>query len=326
MDAVVLLLGEEPFLRREEIRSLLDANPHLEVSRFVGDEAPCGRVLDELRTPTLFGGARAVVVDDAGALLEGDALRAVAAYAARPAPGAMLLLSAPKLDGRLKGAKELRASARVVACEPLREREVAGWIVRRAQRAHGLRVDAGAAESLRERIGEDLGLLDAALQRLRDLVAPRTRITEADVSESTEDHRSPVLFEAANALSAGDRGRALRATAAAFEEGVRVRQATVTDEGGIALILLGQLHQAYTKLLRFHLFRAGGAEEPEAAKRAGVSPQALHFFLRDARGHRREDLVERHRHFVEAEWGLKQGGLEPRPAVERLLLALLPEK
>jgi len=326
MESVVLLLGEEPFRQREELRNLLLAHPDLEVVRFSGDATPCGRVLDEVRTPTMLGGGRAVVVDGAGPLLEKEALTVIAAYAARPVPGSLLVLIAPGIDGRLKGAKELKSRATVVTCDPLKEWAVPAWVVERARTAHGLRVDRAAAEMLRERIGEDLGLLDNALLRLRDLVAPRTRITVQDVEDSTEDHRSPVLFEAANALSAGDRARALRAVSAAFEEGVRVRQSTVTDETGIALILLGQLHIAYAKLIRFHLALAAGKPNEEAAKGAGVSPQALNFFLRDARAHRREDLIARHGLFVAAESEVKRSVASPQQAVARLVLALLPEK
>ncbi len=322
----MLLLGEEPFALREELGRVLLAHPALEVVRFDGEATPCGRVLDEVRTPTLLGGGRAVVVDGAGPLLEKEALEAVAAYAARPAPGTLLVLLAPGLDGRLKAAKELKTRATVIACNPPGPREIVAWIVGRARTAYGLRVDGAAAEALRERLGEDRGLLDNALLRLRDLVAPRTRVSEQDVADSTEDHRSPVLFEAANGLSAGDRTRALRAVAAAFEEGVRVRQSTVTDETGIALILLGQLHGAYAKLIRFHLGLAAGKAEAEAAKGAGVSPQALGFFLRDARAHRREELIARHGLFVQAELEFKREGIPPRQALERLLVGLLPQK
>lgn len=319
----MLILGEERFLARQAIAEALGAHPELEPTRFAGDSVEPGRVLDEVRTPTLFGGGRAVVVEEAGPLLDGEALAAFAAYARKPAQGALLVLQAPKLDGRLKAAKALREAARTVVCEPPKAHAVAGWIGERARAAHGLQVGRDAAEALRKCVGEDLGLLDAALARLRDLVAPRRRLEVEDVVGSTGEHRSPVLFEASNAVEAGDLDGALRAVRAAFDEGVRIRQSVITEPAGIALILLGQLHGAWTKLLRFHVRRAGGEPEPDAARAVGVSPQAARFFLERATRHRLDRLVARHRHFVEADLALKRSLAEPAQVLETLLLRLL---
>jgi DNA polymerase-3 subunit delta len=323
VEGVVLILGEERFLARQAIADALAARPELEATRFNADAAQPGRILDELRTPALLGGGRAVVVEEAGPLLDGEALGAFAAYARKPVPGTLLVLQAAKLDGRLKGAKALREAARTVVCDPPRTHEVAPWIGERARAAHGLQVGRDAAEALRRCVGEDLGLLDAALARLKEQVAPRRRLEASDVVASTEEHRSPVLFEASNALEAGDLEGALRAVRAAFEEGVRIRQSVVTEEAGIALILLGQLHGAWTKLLRFHMLRADGEPEAEAARAAGVSPQAARFFLERATRHRLDRLLARHRHFVEADLALKRGLEGPARALETLLLRLL---
>jgi DNA polymerase-3 subunit delta len=321
---VVLVLGPERFLARDAVARALARRPEHEVVRFDGLVTPLAAALDEARTPSLLGQPRAVVVDNAGDLLRGEALAAVGAYAARPVAGGVLILVAAGLDLRLKGAKELKAAAEVVDCQPLKEREVGGWIVRRAREAHGLRVLPPAAEALRRRVGEDLGLLDAALDRLREQIAPRKELEAGDIEESTEEHRSPVLFEPANALEAGDLRAALAAVAAAFDEGVRIKQDVVADEKAIAPILLDNLHRAYAKLLRFHLHRRGGANDEEAARRAGCSPAAAGFFARRARAHRLDRLVARHRRFLEADLRLKEDGPgDARRTLERLLVDLL---
>jgi DNA polymerase III delta subunit len=185
-------------------------------------------------------------------------------------------------------------------------------------------VGPDAAEALRACVGEDLGLLDAELARLREQVAPRGELTPADVEASTEQHRSPVLFEAANALEERDLPAALRAIDGAFREGVRIKQDVVTEDAGIALILLNNLHRAYVKLARFHMQHRAGQGESEAARAAGVSPKAATYFLKRARRHGLETLLERHRHFVEADLALKgnRSG-SPQQVLERLLLALL---
>jgi len=320
---VVLVLGPERFLAREAVERVLACQPDLEVTRYDGATAVPAEVLDELRTPTLFGGSRAVVVENAGEMLRA-ALEAFAAYAEKPAPGALLLLVASGVDGRLKGAKQLKEAAEVVECEPPGHWKVAEWIRKRGSGTYGLQMGDTAAGALRRAVGDDLGLLDAALGRLKEQIAPRVFLRPEDVQGSTEEHRSPAIFEPANALEEADLPAALRAVAAAFEDGIKIDQDVVSEEGAVAPILLDSMHKAYVKLIRYHLHRKVGASEEEAARRAGSSPNAIRFFVPKANKHRLETLVARHRHFAEADSALKENGpADGRRALETLLLALL---
>jgi len=321
---VVLILGEERFLAREALVDLLAGHPDLEVERYTGSETSAAAVLDLVRTPSLLAAGRAVVVVDAGPLLEGEALDAITAYAARPVAGSLLVLQASKLDGRLKAAKALKKHAKGIECAPLSPyRELPAWIGTRAREAYGLQVGAPAADALRGRIGDDLGLLDSALLRLRDQIAPRTRLEPDDVIQSTREQRSPVLFEAGNALESRDLDAALCAVDAAFRDGVRIKHDLVTDARGIAPILLSSMHRVYVKLLRFQMALQEGVPDADAAQKVGVSPRAARFFVQRAKRHRLEDLVARHERFAEADLALKTSRDEPRRILEHLLLGLL---
>jgi DNA polymerase-3 subunit delta len=280
-------------------------------------------VLDDVRTPTLFGGGRVVVVEDAGEMLRGS-LEAFAAYAERPAPGALLVLVAGGLDGRLKGARQLREAAEVIPCESPRPWELARWARERARDAYGLQASDAAASALRRLVGADLGLLDAALARLRDQIAPRIYLRPDDIERSTADHRSPAIFEPGNALDDGDLRAGLTSIASAFDEGIRIHEDVVSEEGAVAAILLDHMHRAYVRLLRYHLHRKFGATEEDAARRAGCSPKQVPFFLPKARQHSLQTLVSRHRHFAEADAALKGNGVAGgRQVLEKLVLALL---
>jgi DNA polymerase III delta subunit len=323
--SVVLVLGPERFLARRAVAEVLAAHPDLETTRYAGAETRLSEVLDDVRTPTLFGKPRAVVVEDAGALFEAETLPVLADYAERPVAGSLLVLQATSLDGRLKEAKRLKAAAEVIDCKPLQAHAVAGWIGQHARTAHGLTAGADAIRALRERLGDDLGQIDAALARLKAQIAPRTRLEGRDVAGSTEDHRSPILFEAGNALEARDLRKGLQALSGAFREGIRINQDVVTDWPAVAPILLTNLHRTYVKLLRFHMLARGqGLSDEEAARESGVSPRAARYFVQRARAHRLDTLLERHRHFVEADVALKSAsGLTPRQILERLLVDLL---
>jgi len=312
--AVLLILGEERFLAREAIRAVLGAHPDADLSRYRGDKVAAGALLDELKTPSLLSRGRIVVVEEAGGLLESDAMAAIAAYAAAPAPGALLVLQTEKVDRRLKATKALLEAARVVDCAPVPAHQIAAWIVQRARTSHELQVRPDAARALLDRVGEDLGLLNAALARLHDQIAPRKTLTLDDVVESTEDHRSPILFEAANALESGDLAVALRAVEGCFAEGIRIRQDVVTEPAAIGPILLNNLHGAYRKLLRYHMIG-------DAVKVVG--PRGARYFEGRARQHRLADLVARHHCFVDADLALKRTLGQPRQVLEQLLLGLL---
>ena len=323
MKGVVLVLGPERFLAREAVERALHGRPEGDVTRFDGATAAAAHALDEVRTPSLLGGARTVVVENAGEMLK-TALEAFASYAERPTPGSLLILVTSGLDGRLKGAKQLRDAAQVVECQPLRPFLVAKWIRERAKGAHGLQMGEAAAGTLRRAIGEDLGLLDATLARLKEQIAPRVFLRPEDIEGSTEEHRSPAIYEPGNALEEGDLPGALRALAAAFEEGIRIDQDVVAEEAAVGAILLDSLHKSYVKLIRYHLHRKVGANEEEAARRAGCSPAATPYFVPKANRHRLETLVQRHRHFGEADASLKENGpADARRVLETLLLALL---
>jgi DNA polymerase-3 subunit delta len=312
---VVLVLGEERFLAREAVRELLAEHEDADRSRYQGGSIAVSALLDELRTPSLFGSGRVVVVEEAAPLFEEEFLAALADYSAAPAAGTLLVLVAKKIDGRRKAAKALKRAARVIQCAPPHDQQVPAWIVQRGRQAYKLEVRPAAARALRERIGEDLGLLDAALVRLRDQITPRATLHEADIAESTGEHRSPILFEAANALEAADLATALDALEAGFQEGIRIRQDFVTDPRAVAPILLSNLHTAYRKLLRFHMLGD--------ASKLGLSPGAAHHFTRRAKNHRFGRLLARHRLFVEADLALKRSADEPQRILEHLLVGLL---
>lgn len=323
MKGVVLVLGPERFLAREAVERAVEGRPEVDITRLDGAATPLAQALDEVRTRSLLGGARTVIVENAGEMLR-TALEAIAAYAGRPAPGALLILVAPSLDGRLKGAKQLRDAAQVVECQPPRGWEVTSWIRERAKRAYGLQTGDLAAGTLRRVLGDDLGLLDVALRRLRDQIAPRIFLRPEDIAGSTEERRSPAIFEASNALEEADLPGALQALASAFDGGIRIDQDVVAEEGAIAAILLDSLHKSYVRLIRYHLHRKVGASEEDAGRRAGCSPNALRFFLPKANRHQLDALVERHRHFREADFSLKENGpADGRRVLETLVLALL---
>ena len=324
MAGTILVLGAERLLVRETVDTILAENRDLEVVRLTGDSTSLASALDEVRTRDLLGGAKAVVLLDADPLVdEQPMLEALANYAGHPSPAGLLIVHLSRLDGRFKAAKALRAAAEVREAAPPAVWKLPEWVQRRAQQSHGLQIDRAAAQALVARLGEDLARLDNELERFGVQLAPRTSIAMEDVTGSTEEQRSPAPFEAANALEEGDLEGALTAIASGFGEGVKSRSGTVTDAGGIGPMMIGTLHSAWVKLLRFHLCLQAGMNEADAARQVGVSPKASRFFLPRARRHRLSALVERHGAFLQADRALKSSQGSARQVLEELVVRLL---
>lgn len=318
-DGVVLVVGEDPFLAADAVADAVGARTP---TRLRGGESKLAAALDEVRTPSLFGDGRCVVLLDGDSLLDTEGLDALANYAEHPAPDSLLVVQAKKVDGRKAGAKRLKAAAEWIAVQVPPEWKLVEWTAARARSSHGLAAGGDAIRALVECVGGDLGAIEGALIRLKEQIAPRTDLRREDVLQSTEDHRSPALFEASNAVESRDLSRALEAVDAAFREGLRLRSETVSEPQGIALILIGQIHSAYRKLLRFGMLRRD-SNDADAARAVGVSPKAARFFLERARKHQVDQLIARHSCFLLADRSLKKGDFSPRQAVERLLVSLL---
>jgi len=332
VDDCILITGADPFLVREALEEVLAKHPEEEVSRvrleakvLAEETSQRAALFDDLKTPSLFGGRRCVIVEHAAGLMSGSAGESLVAYAERPSPGTRLILLAPSADRRYKAVKALLKTCRSIECKPPDPKTIPAWIARRAQEHYGLELTGAAVRELLSRLGRDLGPLDAALGRLQELIAPETRVEAQDVAHSTADHRSEIYFEPANALEAGDLPRTLAAIETAFTEGLKMRQGVVVDAGALGVILLDNLHKAYLKMLRIGMLLREGASEREAVLGAGASPKAAWILAKQARKHGVERLVARHGFFREADRALKTGGGggRPRRVLEALVMRLL---
>lgn len=99
-----------------------------------------------------------------------------------PPPGLALIMSCTVPSGsKAKFYRELAKHARSVEFRAISEADVPGWLMARAEEAHGLELDAAAARALGAAIGTDLGVLSQELEKLARFVGDRRAIGIADV-------------------------------------------------------------------------------------------------------------------------------------------------
>src|SRR3990172_3482557 len=180
---VYAIIGQDRFLRNEALEGILRTlAPQMDAlgpSRMDGKSASLAELLDEVRTPSLLGGRRVVIVDDADDCITANREK-LEKYCADPAIGGCLILLCDSMPKNTKIRKIISGGGEAIECEPLKGRAVANWIVRRAKEVHGKRVNDAAAQMLKEHVGDALGGIDVELAKLAAYVGDRPEITPKD--------------------------------------------------------------------------------------------------------------------------------------------------
>jgi DNA polymerase III delta subunit len=352
---VVVLAGAEAWFRERGVealvrRALPEGDPGGAVvaldARIPEQRARLPAVGDELRSASLFAPRKVVVVrnPEAAGALPGQGRRAALTHLARealeaPAPGALLVLATARpVKGREAVATRglLEKGAWVVDCRPLydapapwergraaHDHELARFVAGRMRRVHGKRLGLETAHALTQRVGSDLHALDQALGALVLLLGAREAVEAADVEAVTGRTREDPVWRLVDAVLDGEVAAALDRLEALFARGLHdARGALSVRPEALFPQLVAALHAQFRRVLAGAEGLARGATPAEIAREQGVPA-----FLaeRHAARCRRdpEHLLDLHARFVEAEVGVKGGGVPPRVAAERLVAALV---
>ena len=260
---VYALVGSDAFLQLQRLQSLLAELP-VDVQRIDldGERAQLSDVLDELRSFAMFGGAKVVVVRDADPFVS-RYREPLEDFLARPPETGTLVLRLTSLPSNQRIYKAIAKVGAVEACEPPKGKDLPAWVVRHGKAAHGVRVDADAADLLADLIGDDLGRIDTELAKLA-LQVDGDRVAARDVAGAVAFQREQQMWDMTNELAAGRSAAAVR----------RWRQLVQTDPSAEfrAVTWLGMWLENVRKAL--------------AMRRRGMQPfaiaQALRIWPREA--------------------------------------------
>ena len=148
-------------------------------------------------------------------------------------------------------------------------------------------------------------------------------MTAEEVHATVGETREDPIWKLVDAVLDGDVATALDLACAAFDRGLHDQRGAVSVRPeALFPQLVAALHLKFRQLLSGAEGLAQGESVAEVAKAAGVPP-----FLAESFGARaRRDparLLALHEAFVEAERGVKGGGVPPRVAAERLVVRLV---
>ena len=304
---VYALAGSDRFLRNEVVEGLVQRlGDELDtLTRVNGADAVLSDVLDEVRTVSLLGTRRVVVVDEAAPFISAHR-PALERYCAEPSASGCLILSCSTLPKNTRLYRIIAAHGAVIHSDPPKGRAVSGWITNRARSVYGKRVTAAAAQTLRQQLGDSPGVLDAELAKLAAYVGARAEVTPADIDTLTGHHREEKVFAVTDAMSAGDPKAALQ----------HWEQVLSTDRAAPARAIAG-LAWGVRRLLQTRRDWDSGADLHQLARRLYTDPAVLRRRLERVTP---EQLEEQQRDLLAADVAVKTGASTIDSAVEKFIV------
>ena len=308
---VYVVHGSDAHLRQQAVTNIkhdvlgVDLDP-LACSEFRSD-ARLADVLDELRTLPLLTRHRLVIVVDADAFVR-EHREALERYCAQPAMTSSLLLICNGFDRRTRLHKAVEKIGAIVPCVPLKGRAVGSWIMNRASKQYGKRIDQRAAATLQRLAGDDLATLDNELLKLSTYVGEGGAIATDDVDTLIGIHREEKVFGIAEALARRDTARALELWKQAWRT---ERVAPARAVGGLAWALRRNLDGK--------IAATQGASYSQLARTFWKDPHEVKKLLE---GVSLEELERQLRALLDADIGVKTGlSGTLQQAIEKLIVS-----
>jgi DNA polymerase III delta subunit len=314
---VYAVFGPEDYLRRRCLKALLK---QLEARGFeakrMEPEDTLAPVLDELRSPSMFGGATAVVI---GNRRVGNRQEATTrfkeeflAYLESPSKRNVLVFDAATWQRNLAVPKRVSADFPTIQSEELKPWDARGFgqILEVAAKDYGLTLAGDAANALRDYTGGNLGRADMELQKLA-LLVENGRVSSADVAEACGYEGVDVTFALCDAILTGARPVALRHAASLAGKA----------EIGTVLSLFALLRMQVAALGRAAVLLSQGATAAKAAADAKIRlrEQQRPAFINTARALDRTRVRRAIEVLMDADEAMKSSS--PDPA--NLLLAVV---
>lgn len=328
LPGAVLISGEEEALAERALGLVLarartgPGASDLAVSRLEGKSMTAAEVEATTRTGSLFGGRRLVVVRDAQQIPAAEQKKLVA-YLKKPLGGTTLVLMVrgagpatrdPKASKAASAARTFQKAVEegrglLVDCPRPRARDLPR-LAEELLSEQGLRADQEGLYALVAAVGEDLGALFQAVEKLAVYKGGQGRLEAADVAEVVADTRSQSIFDLTDATAEGAAPRALSVLRRALRDGES------------PLAILGHLTRHLRNLALVQALAGRGEGQERIRETLGLHPFVVKKSLEQARRFAPEALARSLLLLAETDRGLKGGSLDDEVLLERLVLQL----
>jgi DNA polymerase-3 subunit delta len=319
----LLLLGEEPYLRDECRKQLIErfvpeAARTWAVSRYSASRGETQSALDQAQTMAMLSPQQVVFLEDAEAIEKlgeknrEEAVTQLGAYLDSPAPFTVFVLEATGLDQRMKLGKLLAEKTLVVSCalgeNPEQRLAVAVAFARSIGKDEGVEFEKGAAEDLAEFVAADLMRLKMEIDKLATHAGDKKFISRNDVSSLVISEKTTTVWELADLLAARKPAKALE-----FLD-------RLLRDGEEPLPMVGAMAWMYRKLIEASELK-GVSNGYQAARALAMNPEKAELALHASRKIPKAQLLAGLSALQKADDRLK-GGKDARTVMEFLVSEL----
>lgn len=219
----------------------------------------------------------------------------------------VLLLEASQLDRRRKLGDWLTRSCTVVECPALKEAEAASWIEGQLK-SRGVTSESGVASEIARRVGTDLNMLTAEIEKLVLYCGAAGRVTRQDCESVISSRPEEQVFGLLDAVGARD----LRGSLKALNDLLEAGQA----EALILYMITRQMRNIY--LARFMTERGTSPGEIGKALNLRFDFQ-VRKLMEQTRAFSENELRAALRRLREGDETIKTGSREPRVELDLVL-------
>jgi DNA polymerase III subunit delta len=279
--SVYAMVGPESYLARGSVGLVKkavhgDESDEMSLSSYTGSEAKAELVINALRTVSLMGGRPLVIIRDADKMPK-DTVEALATYLKSPVESSTLVLIAEKLDGRSKMMQLLGKAGLIVECKPLYENKIPYWINMQVKRGDKS-ISQEAAKFMAEMVGNDLGQLSQAIERVSLYVGDRKTIELTDVEQAIAETHQRTIFELTDAVGKRNLSLALSLLHNILENAVQ------------PVMIVTMLARHFRILIKAKEVEGRMNGQGELAKYLGVHPFFLKNYLQQSKNFSNSEL------------------------------------
>lgn len=315
--AMAILLGAELHLKQQSLDAIRgsvlgeDEEDDLSLVRFAGKDVDFKTVADELRTVSMWGDLRLIVVDDADEFVSKNRPH-LETYLKSPAKKSVLVLLVKSWPKTTKLAKAAVKSCLVLECAELKGGALTQWMMETCRDQYQKKISRDAAALVVTMAGNNLGLLSQEVSKLVAYVGDRERVTPDDVRAVVGGWTTETAFAMIDAVVAGQLDRSLSLLNDLLRSGESPHR------------ILGAISFSFRKLAVATEAARQGTGLSVALAQAGIFRNRVNDAERHLRRIGRQDAEKIYRHLLEADTELKGGArVSERVSLEKLLVRLI---
>ena len=301
------LYGAERFYQVEIIKAIkrqliTDDNCDFNLETFDANSSSLNQWIGSVKTLSFLGGTKLVIVRNLHEVfskqkdLEELNLQALIDYAKTPLAEACLVITADKVDRRLKLIKTLTELKSAVCCEAPKndaeKKRLWTWVQARAKES-GYSISKNAAESLVNRVGDRPGILVQELEKLLVYAGKNKSISESDIMEVIGETKQELIWDLNDALMGKQTERALKLLQNQLDNGVAPEQ------------ILGAISLQLRTVWEVKNYQEQRHPANQIAKKMGAHPYTVQKALKHTQKFSVQQLRRCHAELVQADRSLK---------------------